>query len=64
MKLYIVRVEELEVDQDTLDILEKKQRDVVILPKNEFERIWNWFHKELQTILTQKFKSVQNYIEI
>lgn len=59
-----MRVEELEVEKDTLNILGKKQRDVVILPKNEFERIWTWFHKELQTILTQKFKSVQNYMEI
>lgn len=64
MKLYIVRVEELEVEQDTLNILERKQRDIVILPKNEFERIWTWFREELQTRLTQKFKTVQDYIKI
>ena len=62
MKLYIVRVEELEVEQDTLNILERKQRDIVILPKNEFERIWTWFREELQTRLTQKFQTVKEYI--
>ena len=62
MKLYIVRVEELEVEQDTLNILERKQRDIVILPKNEFERIWTWFREELQTRLTQRFHTVKEYI--
>lgn len=62
MKLYIVRVEELEVEQDTLNILERKQRDIVILPKNEFERIWTWFREELQTRLTQRFQTVKEYI--
>lgn len=62
MKLYIVRVEELEVEQDTLNVLDKKQRDIVILPKNEFERIWTWFREELQTRLTQKFQNVKDYI--
>ena len=62
MKLYIVRVEELEVEQDTLNVLERKQRDIVILPKNEFERIWTWFREELQTRLTQRFQAVIEYI--
>ena len=62
MKLYIVRVEELEVEQDTLNILDRKQRDIVILPKNEFERIWTWFREELQTRLTQRFQTVKEYI--
>lgn len=62
MKLYIVRVEELEVEQDTLNVLERKQRDIVILPKNEFERIWTWFREELQTRLTQRFQTVKEYI--